>query len=583
MDEGLHQHAEEAIRQMRRVGSDYRTVEAKAAEGGLPRNARNSVAAFANTHGGLLLLGLREPDFKPLAVDAARLAGDLAATCAEDLEPPIRPEIEIITIEGQQVVAALVDELLPTQKPCFVKSKGLQAGSYIRTHDGNRRLSHYEIHVLISGRGQPQDDMARVPGAIPEHLDPDLVASLLSRLRNRRGPGFASLDDDQILRSVGVLVGGEEPGISLAGLLALGRYPQQFVPQLNVTFVAYPTTNGEPLEDGTRFLDNESLDGSIPVMLSGSLAAIRRNLTRRAIVTGEGRRDRWEYPEEALRELVVNALMHRDYHPLAHGSQIRIELYPDRLEITSPGGLHGPIDRQSLFAEAVTSSRNSRLAKLLEDVELPRSGRTVCENRASGLVAIAHYFRNAGLEPPVVKDDVKSFQVVLRNDGLLNAEAAVWLSMLDLTRVSDNQRLGLAFMGRNGVISNSQYRVLTGCEPKEATQDLVDLMRLGIIERSHDRLWPTWRLSSGSGYRKRQPGRTVGNSSDGGAGKSLGRRAQIRFLLASGPKSAGVLAEELGMTRGGLLRWLRRMEEDGEVRPTEARRQSPRNRWKLDL
>ncbi|MXW68590.1 MAG: transcriptional regulator, partial [Acidimicrobiia bacterium] len=98
------------------------------------------------------------------------------------------------------------------------------------------------------------------------------------------------MDDDQILRSVGVLVGGEEPGISLAGLLALGRYPQQFVPQLNVTFVAYPTTNGEPLEDGTRFLDNESLDGSIPVMLSGSLAAIRRNLTRRAIVTGEGRR-----------------------------------------------------------------------------------------------------------------------------------------------------------------------------------------------------------------------------------------------------------------------------------------------------
>ncbi|MYG91602.1 MAG: hypothetical protein F4196_01695 [Acidimicrobiia bacterium] len=57
----------------------------------------------------------------------------------------------------------------------------------------------------------------------------------------------------------------------------------------------------------------------------------------------------------------------------------------------------------------------------------------------------------------------------------------------------------------------------------------------------------------------------------------------MRFLLASGPKSAGVLAEELGMTRGGLLRWLRRMEEDGEVRPTEARRQSPRNRWKLDL
>lgn len=583
MGEELQQHAEEAIRQMRRVGSDYRTAEAKAAEGGLPRRVKDSVAAFANTHGGLLLLGLREPDFKPLAVDAEKLATDLAATCAEDLEPPIRPEIEIATIEGRQVVVALVEELLPTQKPCYVKSKGLQGGSYIRTHDGNRRLSHYEIHVLISGRGQPQDDMARVEGANHEHLDPDLVASLLGRLRNRRGPGFAGLDDNQILRSVGVLVGGEEPGISLAGLLALGRYPQQFVPQLNVTFVAYPTVNGEPLEDGTRFLDNESVDGSIPAMLSGSLAAIQRNLTRRAIVTGAGRQDRWEYPEEALREFVVNALMHRDYHPLAHGSQVRIELYPDRLEIISPGGLHGPIDRQSLFAEAVTSSRNSRLAKLLEDVELPRSGRTVCENRASGLVAIAHYFRNAGLEPPVVRDDVKSFQVVLRNHGLLNAETAAWLSMLDLTRISESQRLGLAFMRRNGLISHSQYRVLTGCESKVATQELDDLMLSGVIERSHDRLWSTWRLSSGSGYGDRQPGRTADDSSGGGAGKTLGRRAQIRFLLASGPKSSGVLADELGMTRAGLLRWLRRMEEDGEVRPTEPRRQSPRNRWTLNL
>jgi len=50
--------------------------------------------------------------------------------------------------------------------------------------------------------------------------------------------------------------------------------------------------------------------------------------------------------------------MHRDYHPLAHGTQVRVALYPDRLEVTSPGGLHGPVSREDLLAEAVSSSRN---------------------------------------------------------------------------------------------------------------------------------------------------------------------------------------------------------------------------------
>ena len=575
MDEGLRQQVEEAIHRMRQVGTDYRTVEAKAAQGGLPKKAKNSVSAFANTGGGLLLLGFSEPDFKPLAVDAAKLATDLATTCAENLEPPIRPEIEIVTIDGYPVVAALVEELSLAQKPCYVKSRGLEGGSYVRTHDGDRRLSRYEIHVMVSGRGQPQDDMVLVQGATQEHLDPGLVTALLSRLRSRRGSVFAHSSDEAILRMVGVVVGDEEPGISLAGLLALGRYPQQFLPQLNVTFVAYPTVNGEPLEDGTRFLDNESLDGAIPLMVSGSLAAIRRNLTRRAVVTAEGRLDRWEYPEEALRELVVNALMHRDYHPLAHGTQVRIELYPDRLEIVSPGGLHGAVDRHKLLAEPVTSSRNAQLAKLLEDVEIPRSGRTVCENRGSGLLAIAAFVRRAGLEPPSITDDVGSFQIVVRSHGLLNTKSVAWLSMFDSSRINDRQRLSLAFLRRNRQISNPQYRILTGCDALTATQELTDLVSSGILRKTYDRLWPVWRLSSSAGDIA-QPGRLRGEIK-----APLGRRAQIRVLLSSGPKSAGILAEELGVTRGGLLRWLRRMEEDGEVRPTEARRQSPRNKWEL--
>ena len=503
MTETLQAQADEAVGRLRLARTNLRTVEAKAAKGGLPPTVNESVAAFANTHGGLLLLGLDEPGFRTVDVDAPKLAGDLASTCADDLDPPIRPYIDIVTIGERRIVAALVDELPAGRKPCYLKRQGIDRGAYIRTHGGDRRLSTYEVHLLVSGRGQPRDDVAVVEGAARDHLVPELVGALLRRLRGRRGPMVADASDEDILHMMNILVDGDRPGISLAGLLALGRYPQQFVPQINVTFVAYATRSGEPLDDGTRFLDNESMDGPIPAMLSTAQAAVRRNTTRRAVVTGAGRLDQWEYPEEVVREVIVNSLMHRDYHPLAHGSQVRIELYPDRLEIVNPGGLHGPVDRRKLLAEPVTSSRNSYLAKLLENIEVPRTGRTVCENRGSGLVSVAASLRRAGLAPVRISDRIDSFRVVIRNRRLSRKEM--------------------------------------------------------------DASWGTPPTRRGSfGARQRRD-----------------RRDEIRELLARGTRSSRELASELGMTPQGILRWLRMMEATGEVRPTEAARRSPMNRWQL--
>ncbi|MDE0214959.1 MAG: putative DNA binding domain-containing protein [bacterium] len=499
MTTGLQPQVDEAVRHLRQAGTDLQNIEVKAASGGLPRSAKESVSAFANTRGGIIILGLSDGDFLPVPIDAAKLAADLASVCANEVEPPIRAEFDIAHVEGRPVVAALVEELPTGRKPCFVKSKGMESGSYIRTHDGDYRLSSYEIHILVSGRGQPLDDMAVVGGASVADLDDGLVASLLNRIRNRRGQTMASQSDTDVLKMLGVIVGnGHEPSITLAGLMTLGRFPQQFVPQLNVTFVAFPTVTGRPLEDGTRFLDNEPIDGPIPAMVAGALAAVRRNITRRSVVTGAGRLDVWEYPDEAVREIVGNALMHRDYHPSSHGSQVRIELYPDRLEVVNPGGLHGEINRDHLFSRPVTSSRNSRLAKLLEDIEIPSTNTTVCENRGSGLLAVAASLQNAGLHRPVFEDSIRNFTVKLQG--------------------------------------------------------------------------ATYPLDHSSGSRHDNVAQRSSRESP---------RDKIRALLTKGPLPAKDLVEELGMSRGGVLRWLRIMERDGEIETTEAARRSPRNRWQL--
>ena len=400
---GLQEQLDDLLPRLRQAGTDLQHVEVKEALHKLPSRILRSVSAFANGSGGLIVLGLKEPGFTPTGADTAKLASDLASQCDTNLEPRVLPEIEICEVDGQQVVVAAVDELAAEQKPCFVEEKGQRDHAYMRSHDGDRRLTSYEHHALLAAKGQPDDDQEPVEDAGIEDLDSEAVQSLLRRVREMRGPVFRDAADNEILRMLGILINTDEgEAVTLAGLFALGRYPQQFFPRLGMTFAAYPTETGEPLEDGTRLLDNQPIDGPIPVMLNGAFDVLRRNMRRRAVVSGIGREDRWDYPLEAVREVVINALMHRDYHSSARGQPVLMALYPDRLEVTSPGGLFGAIDPERLMNEPVTAARNSRLAKLLQDVVVPGTNETVCENVGSGLIAVAARFRNSGLAPPEI-------------------------------------------------------------------------------------------------------------------------------------------------------------------------------------
>lgn len=531
---GLQELVNSAVGRIRAAGCDLQAVEVKRASGGLPRSALESVCAFANTVGGLLLLGLSEGDFRPVDIDAPKLASDLASACADGLAPAVRPAIDIAVVENRPVVVAQVEELGHERRPCYVRARGMERGTYVRTHDGDRRLNSYEVHVMVSGRGQPDDDSAVIEEARPDDLDPRLVGALLDRLRETRGPVFAQAADEEVLHMLGVLA---EPvansPVRLAGLLALGRYPQRFFPQLAASFVALPTTDGEPMADGTRFLDNRPLDGSIPMIVSGALEAMRRNMRRRAVVVGAGRQDVWDYPLEAVREIVANALTHRDYHPSAHGSQVRVALYPDRLEVSSAGGLHGPnagrADVDEIIGRGITATRNARLAKLLEDVVIPGSGRPVCENRGSGLRATVAALRQAGLRPPNIVDDVSELRVTIRGPAA----------------------------------SGSNLPPRHGSTVTPAAGGPEDIRRIDDPFR-------------GTRSDAQDPGEPAAPVSE-----LAPRERQIVALLADGSRSSREIAQALGISQQAVLRWLTRMADSGLIRATEPVRRNRRNRWTL--
>jgi ATP-dependent DNA helicase RecG len=364
----------------------------------------------------LIILGLdEEAGACPVGVDPKPLAQALAGACHDYVEPSIRAGIDIVEVDGVPVAVAVIPALSASRRPCFVRAQGMERGSYTRGHDGDRHLTTYEVHAMMAGRGQPRDDVAPVPEASARDFDPASVSRLVERLRRTRGPVFAEQDEATVLRMVGALASDEASDRpTLAGLICLGRYPQQFLPQLNITFVAYPTADARPLPDGTRFLDNQALDGPVPLTVDMAERVLIRNMTRRGVIGGAGRENVWEYPLPAVRELIVNAVMHRDYHPLAQGTQIRVELYPDRLAVTSPGGLFGLGDTDALTHTPISSSRNSTLARLLEDVEMPHGDRTVAENRGTGLIAVSAELERAGMPPARIKATLTHFTVELR-------------------------------------------------------------------------------------------------------------------------------------------------------------------------
>jgi len=476
------------------AGTDSAQVEIKKALGGAPKSLPETVSAFANGSGGLIVLGLDEnADFSPVQVNAASLADSVASACADSVEPAVRARIEIVTIDGMPVVAAAIPPTGPQIRPCYVKTQGIERGSYIREHDGDRHLSTYEIHLLVSGRGQPLDDIAPVKGARVADLDSTEVERLIDRFRRRRGPAFARFDTQEILRMVGVCPRGGEDQVTLAGLLSLGIYPQEFFPQLNVTFVSYPTTDGRPMRDGPRLLDNVPIDGSIPQMVSSLLDVVQRSMTRRSVILGAGREDVWEYPIEAVRELIVNALMHRDYHSLAHGSQVRVEMYPDRLVFINPGGVYGAASTDELLRGTISTSRNAVLAKLLEDVEIPGTARSVCENRGSGIRVIAREVGAAGLQPLLLTPSVAMFVAELRNTQVSNTPPAP----AEQVRTGDMDALILTALA-SGPQSNAELREITGLSRPAISGWLQRLEKRGLVTTTAKRRSPKvkWRLVS---------------------------------------------------------------------------------------
>ncbi|MFF5291529.1 ATP-binding protein [Paractinoplanes globisporus] len=552
----------ELIEALRAHGADHLTCEVKRAKGGMPATLWESISAFANAGGGRVLLGIDEKSgFTVTGVDdPAAMEAQLGAVCSE-MEPPVRAEIRTVVLDGKSVVLCAVPPIPRDQRPCHKRSLGPWAGSRIRVADGDRKLTDYEVAVLLANRTEPRNDLTPIPAASLDDLDPALVEAFLRRIRDTKGDIFRRVDDERALTMLNVLATYEGRVVpTLAGLLVFGFYPQTFEPQLDLTVVAYPTTAPGVLGGhGERFTENRSIDGPIPVIVAECIRVLKRNMRRRSIVSGIFRVDEWEYPEEVLREALVNALVHRDYSEFARGMQVQVEMYPDRLLIRNPGGLYGPVDVGSLGTTTVTSSRNRALLKILEDTPFG-DGHMVCENRGTGIARMLVALGEAGMEPPRFTDDISSFAVEFPNHALLDEEALAWLTSLPLPPLSRSQMTALVMMRNGAVLTNSSYRTSTGVrDSRIATRELKELVDAGVVEQVGTRGSASYQLT---------PGRVPRDATTQGqlvAGGLTDNEARVLSALAGGSLSRAQLERVTGMTRAQVHHALRALRQKGRI------------------
>ncbi len=331
------------------------------------RQFARTIVAFANTSGGHLLLGV-EDDGAISGVTRDRIEDWVIGACRDKVRPELIPHFEMIRdVEpGKHVAVVWIERSYTIHSLWHDQHRSW----LVRVGTENREANEEELARLLQRRGSVRLDLRPVPGTSSDVLDRRRLVDYFERVRGQAVPND---DDDEgwrtlLLNTELLSTDGDRGEATVAAVLLFGTNPNRYLPQSGIDAVAYPGTDKDyaaieraalrgpmvPLYRGTDLLESG--------LVEQALAFVNRNAPGTAAIAPGGRReDRPAYPTEAVREAVVNALVHRDY--ILAGTDIEMSLYSDRLEIVSPGRLPNGIT----VARMRTGCRASR-NELIKDV-----------------------------------------------------------------------------------------------------------------------------------------------------------------------------------------------------------------------
>lgn len=394
----------EKLEFVQKMKCETQTLELKSAHEGCPKRLYDSLSSFSNQdEGGIIIFGVDEKqNYKEVGVyDRQDIQKKINEQCLQ-MEPIIRPLITVVEKNNMFFVSAEIPGIDLADRPCHYKGQGRLKGSYTRIGDSDEPMTEYEIYSYEAFRKKYQDDIRPVRRATLMSLNQELLNRYIQMLKNGK-PNLSAINDKDIYELMSITRNND---VTLSAALLFGPYPQAYFPQLCITAIAVPGNEmGQLGELGERFLDNQRIEGNIPDMLNEAIKFVRKNMRTKTIINPEnGRReDRTDYPILAIREAIINALVHRDYSIHTEGMPIQIIMFDDRMEIRSPGGIYGRI-RVDQLGKVQPDTRNPVLASGLEVLG-------VTENRYSGIPTIKKEIEKYNLQKPEFLDERGNFIV----------------------------------------------------------------------------------------------------------------------------------------------------------------------------
>jgi len=454
------------------AGGETEVVEFKVAPP-RPSDLASRLCGFANGAGGSIILGVADASWAVVGVKDSAAAVDALHAACRLCKPPVRldpGQPEVVQVNGKALV---VGQVPPNKGPLHQVSGVfyIRRGTHTVPMDAEEIEAHFHQRGTLAWEAQP------VVLATLGDLDQEKVAAYLAHRPGRRGDttdpaapltlqriGCAALDPAQpeLLRP------------TYAGLLLFGTHPQDVIRHAEVVCVLFGDTLGRH-----RYLDRRIIHGTLPEQIDQAEEFLQRHIRTAARTQGFHRVDEPDYPLEALREAVVNAVVHRDY--ALTGEAVRLFYYADRIEVHSPGLLLPGLRLDDLEAgRAPSRPRNPIMASLLRDIP---GG--YMERLGSGVAFMIHEMQAWGRPAPAFREQSELVVTFARGDEAARHEDVTPASVAPESTPprgrAARQEAALRYVQEHGAISNKVYRTLTSVSAMTAVRDLEMLVAQGAL------------------------------------------------------------------------------------------------------
>ncbi|MDF1513549.1 MAG: ATP-binding protein [Anaerolineae bacterium] len=414
------------------------------------------LVAFANADGGTLYIGANDAG-KPTGQVYPEDISDALEQAEVMCKPPVPVIWDQMEVSGAFVFVIRVHR--SSDLHTLADGKIL-----VRTGTENRVLTGTQVQQIAKTRLTGNYESEPVPGATREDIDPEVLREFTEVWQERQGRPITRPIDDVLVEMNWLLPSGQP---TVAGLLLFGRNPAVFLPRCGITFVRFDGTQVRLQGVERSYGRRVEVNGHLADVIKRTWDIIQEEIRSGAVVKGLKREENWIYPPAAIREALVNAVAHRDYHIRGRGIEVR--LFTDRLEIYSPGGLAGFITLDNIVDEHF--SRNPRIVNGLYQWGY-------IEELGLGVDLMIEEMANAGHPIPEFKDTDHSFMVTFRNTQTRHPISVT----AESSTMNERQAKALTYLQQNGRIRNREYQELCpDVSPETLRLDLSDLVERGIL------------------------------------------------------------------------------------------------------